>query len=167
MPAQVFFAGVALRDIPAFLYNMVFTSMVSIPFSMALAAMESVPTNALLVILMGVIVAHSFALKTVKADIANLQAITNTESTQEALSDELSDIIVAAIQQRIAQLEAQSITPPPPLPPLTSSALSLLNTPPKIPTSRPPRFAASLLSTPETTSRARSPQRLGSSAVNV
>jgi hypothetical protein len=167
MPAQVFFAGVALRDIPTFLYNMIFTSMVSIPFSMALAAMESIPTNALLVILMGVLVVHSFALKTVKVDIANLQANTNTESTQEALSDELSGIIVAAIQQRIAQLEAQSITPPPSLPRLTSSALSLLNTPPKMPTSRPPRFAASLLSTPETTSRARSPHRLGFSAVNV
>jgi hypothetical protein len=167
MPAQVFFAGVALRDIPTFLYNMVFTSMVSIPFSMALAAMESIPTNALLVILMGVLVVHSFALKTVKVDIANLQTNTNTESTQEALSDELSGIIVAAIQQRIAQLEAQSITPPPSLPRLTSSALSLLNTPPKMPTSRPPRFAASLLSTPETTSRALSPHRLGFSAVNV
>jgi hypothetical protein len=161
MRADKFLAGVAYSDCPALLFKMVF------------CRMESIPTNDLIVILMGVFITCSIHISSaakasvVKA-IAKSTVNTNTKSArQQALDDAVSSAIFEAVLERfteqqvssdatnsaifdaildrIVQLEAQRITPPPASPRLTLSAISALNTSPELPTKLQPLSISSIL----------------------
>jgi predicted nucleic acid-binding Zn-ribbon protein len=166
MRADKFLAGVAYSDYPALLFNMVFFRM------------ESIPTNAPIVILMGVLIACSIhissaakasVVKAVAKSAVNTNAKSNQQKAlegavsstifeavlerfaeQQASSDATNSAIFNAILNRIAQLEAQRVTPPPASPRLTLSATSALDTSPELPTHRRASLSVSVLSSQET-----------------
>jgi hypothetical protein len=161
MRADKFLAGVAYSDCPALLFKMVF------------CRMESIPTNDLIVILMGVFITCSIhissaakasvvkavAKSTVNANIksarqqalgdavssAIFEAVLERFTEQQVSSDATNSAIFDAILDRIVQLEAQRITPPPASPCLTLSAITALNTSPELPTKLQPLSISSIL----------------------
>jgi hypothetical protein len=135
--------------------------------------MESIPTNDLIVILMGVFITCSIhissaakasvvkavAKSTVKANTksarqqalgdafspAIFEAVLERFTEQQVSSDATNSAIFDAILDRIVQLEAQRITPPPASPCLTLSAIAALNTSPELPTKLQPLSISSIL----------------------
>jgi hypothetical protein len=167
MRANNFLAGVPFYNYPTLLFHMLFH------------LMESIPTNALLVILIGVLIACSIhitsAAKAIVANaVAKSTANANTQVTQQQalnnvvksaifkallacfveqqeLSDATNTAILEAILNRIAQPEAHRAALLPDSPRLTLSAISAMNTPPELPTHRRASLSVSGLSTQETT----------------